>query len=253
MSLAQVQPSPADDLKSSQLALRSQIRSHHADIEVNIAALQQVRSELSLASNVGNFTLSAEKVEELENRANNASRSIKNSLQLLRQCDQELLCLANEPQQFGQVRRYQDITSSLVTRHTNISTALDNMLHARRVELLLQKHKDHRDGDDEGQPANNSQQAYLMKEKTALNTTIDVIAESIASAKASYSNISTQGNRLRGAGRTAGQIVGQIKELNTLMSRIRHLQLKQQVILLGVFVFCLTLTLICVHTRILGS
>eukprot|EP01055_Gregarina_sp_Pseudo9_P000158 Gregarina_sp_Pseudo_9__157@NODE_1105_length_1874_cov_11_330245_g1033_i0_p1_GENE_NODE_1105_length_1874_cov_11_330245_g1033_i0NODE_1105_length_1874_cov_11_330245_g1033_i0_p1_ORF_typecomplete_len257_score75_81VSNARE_C/PF12352_8/0_00033Phage_TAC_3/PF06896_11/0_03Phage_TAC_3/PF06896_11/1_5e04Sec20/PF03908_13/4_1e03Sec20/PF03908_13/9_6e03Sec20/PF03908_13/0_039CshA_NR2/PF18651_1/0_06COG2/PF06148_11/0_42COG2/PF06148_11/1_3e03COG2/PF06148_11/7_2e02_NODE_1105_length_1874_cov_11_330245_g1033_i05991369 len=256
MSLTQTHPPPTgdalDDFKSKQLAVKSQIRSHHSDIEVNIAILQQVRSELSLASNLTNVPLSAERVEELGHKATDASRSIKNSFLLLRQCDQELIRLATDPQQFAQVRRFQEMTNSLVTRHTNISTSVDNMLHARRVELLLQKHKDHRDDGDPGDANSGTAQQYLMKEKNALNATIDVIADSIASAKASYSNISGQGSRLRGVGRTATHIVTQIRDLNTLMTKIKHLQLKQQAILLGVFVICLTLTLICVHARILS-
>eukprot|EP01056_Protomagalhaensia_sp_Gyna25_P001422 Protomagalhaensia_sp_Gyna_25__1421@NODE_1718_length_1589_cov_26_588387_g1407_i0_p1_GENE_NODE_1718_length_1589_cov_26_588387_g1407_i0NODE_1718_length_1589_cov_26_588387_g1407_i0_p1_ORF_typecomplete_len260_score35_16VSNARE_C/PF12352_8/7_8e03VSNARE_C/PF12352_8/2_2e05Sec20/PF03908_13/5_3e02Sec20/PF03908_13/0_00122ph_phosp/PF04029_14/0_018DUF4201/PF13870_6/2e02DUF4201/PF13870_6/67DUF4201/PF13870_6/0_61Helo_like_N/PF17111_5/0_12Helo_like_N/PF17111_5/5_4e02Laminin_II/PF06009_12/1e02Laminin_II/PF06009_1 len=243
--------------KDAQSALRGQIRALQGDIESNLAILQQARSELTLTAtslSSSPATLSAEKLDELSTKASDASQSIKAALPLLQQCDQELARLAQAPQEYGQLRRFQDITISLVARHRNISTAVDNLLHARRVELLLQKHKDHRD-DPEGVTATAAAtpQQYLMKEKNALNATIDIIAESIASAKASYSNLSNQGGKLRGAGRTATQMVSQIADINRLMTRIRHLQRRHQFILLVVFIMCLSTTLILTYHRIFAS
>eukprot|EP01053_Blabericola_migrator_P002833 Blabericola_migrator_1__2832@NODE_180_length_11882_cov_134_948540_g18_i1_p6_GENE_NODE_180_length_11882_cov_134_948540_g18_i1NODE_180_length_11882_cov_134_948540_g18_i1_p6_ORF_typecomplete_len269_score31_86VSNARE_C/PF12352_8/7_5e03VSNARE_C/PF12352_8/4_2e06MAD/PF05557_13/0_02Sec20/PF03908_13/1e02Sec20/PF03908_13/0_048AAA_13/PF13166_6/0_16Nepo_coat_N/PF03689_15/3_9e03Nepo_coat_N/PF03689_15/0_36Laminin_II/PF06009_12/1_1e02Laminin_II/PF06009_12/1_7Tropomyosin_1/PF12718_7/0_1Tropomyosin_1/PF12718_7/1_ len=243
-----------------QASLRSQVRALQAEIESNLATLQQVRAELSSAgtaylssqSTNGAVTLSAEKLDELGNRASEASRSIRTVIPIMQQYEQDLLGLAQAPQHFGQIKRFQDISQSLMARHRNISTAVDNLLHARRVELLLQKHKDHRDGDDTQRLDGTTQQQrdYLMKERNALNTTIDIIAESIATAKASYNNLSHQGSKLRGVGKTATTIVTQVTDINALMGRIRLLQRKHQVILLATFIVCLTITLILTYNRI---
>eukprot|EP01057_Protomagalhaensia_wolfi_P003489 Protomagalhaensia_wolfi_Nauph_80__3488@NODE_353_length_2703_cov_19_665541_g265_i0_p2_GENE_NODE_353_length_2703_cov_19_665541_g265_i0NODE_353_length_2703_cov_19_665541_g265_i0_p2_ORF_typecomplete_len260_score35_13VSNARE_C/PF12352_8/2_6e03VSNARE_C/PF12352_8/3_5e05Sec20/PF03908_13/4_8e02Sec20/PF03908_13/0_0026AAA_13/PF13166_6/0_01Laminin_II/PF06009_12/33Laminin_II/PF06009_12/9_3Laminin_II/PF06009_12/67Laminin_II/PF06009_12/0_84Helo_like_N/PF17111_5/0_069Helo_like_N/PF17111_5/4_9e02Not3/PF04065_15/2 len=259
MSVTQQLPNSlasGSDTKDAQSALRGQIRALQGDIESNLATLQQARSELTLTAtslSSSPATLSAEKLDELNTKANDASQSIKSALPLLQQCDQELARLAQAPQDYGQLRRFQDITASLVARHRNISTAVDNLLHARRVELLLQKHKDHRDDAEVDAATTAAPQQYLMKEKTALNATIDIIAESIASAKASYSNLSNQGGKLRGAGRTASQMVSQIGDLNRLMARIRHMQRRHQFILLVVFIVCLSTTLILTYHRIFAS
>lgn len=169
------------------------------------------------------------------------SKDFLNTIRACQTYENDLLFLNPQAEEYAQLTRLQDITTSLRSEYDTLSSLLRSKFERHRAHVLL----DVTDPLTGGRKTKaNDPRTLLNEESTRVQQTILMVSESLAAARESMVSLTSQKRALGRAGSSVTKMFTTLAQSNQIIQKIRRLKKKHQLILLTVFTILLAFTMI---------